>query len=194
MLFPLGEFESKEQIRDIAAKNGFISARKPDSQEICFIPDNDTSGFLDAYITPRRGDILDKSGNVLGRHTGLAHYTVGQRKGLGISAPQPLFVTDIDAGTNTVSVGSNSDLFSDILYADSLNWLIFDELQTPLRAYAKIRYAANEVPARIIPCGSGKVKVIFDEPQRAATPGQSVVFYINDCVIGGGIITKRRGE
>ena len=194
VLFPLGEFESKEQIRAIAAKNGFISAKKPDSQEICFIPDNDTAGFLDMYIKPRCGDILNKSGNVLGRHTGLAHYTIGQRKGLGISAPQPLFVTDIDAETNTVFVGSNSDLFSNVLYAENMNWLIFDDLKAPLRAYAKIRYAAKEVPAQVIPCSGGKVKVVFDEPQRAATPGQSVVFYINDCVIGGGIITKRKSQ
>lgn len=188
ILFPLGGFENKDQIRAIAAEHGLISAQKPDSQEICFIPDNDTAGFLDAYIKPKYGNIVDKNGNILGRHTGLAHYTIGQRKGLGISAPKPLFVTSIDEKSNTVTVGDNEDLFSNELYAENTNWLIFDELKEPIRACAKIRYAAKEMPAEVIPCGNGRIKVIFDEPQRAATAGQSVVFYINDCLIGGGII------
>lgn len=190
VLFPLGEFENKDQIRAIAEEYGLISAKKPDSQEICFIPDNDTAGFLSAYIKPTQGSIVDKNGNILGKHTGIAHYTIGQRKGLGISAPKPLFVTAIDKKTNTVTVGNNEELFTKELYAEKANWLIFDTLNKPLRVSAKIRYSAKEMPAQITPCDNGRIKVVFDEPQRAATAGQSVVFYINDCLIGGGIIVK----
>lgn len=192
VLFPLGEFETKDQIRAIAEEYGLVSAKKPDSQEICFIPDNDTAGFLDAHIKPVAGSIIDKNGTTLGKHTGITHYTIGQRKGLGISAPKPLFVTSIDKQANTVTVGDNEDLFAKELYAENTNWLIFDALKAPLRVFAKIRYAAKEMPAEISPCADGRIKVMFDEPQRAATAGQSVVFYIDDCLIGGGIITGKQ--
>ncbi len=187
ILFPLGDFETKEQIREIAAKHGFQAAQKPDSQEICFIPDNDHIAFLDKRIKPIGGRIINAENKVLGYHTGLTHYTIGQRKGLGISAPAPIFVTKLDKNTNSVIVGSNDDLFSNELIAENINWLIFDKLVQPMRVTAKIRYAAKDVPAEIIPV-ENNVKVIFDEPQRAITPGQSVVFYKNDYIVGGGII------
>ncbi len=187
VLFPLGDFEDKESIRRIALENGLLTAKKRDSQEICFIPNNDTHGFIDKYVPPKAGNIITKDGKVLGRHNGIAHYTLGQRKGIGISSPAPIFVTKLDKKTNSVIVGSNDDLFSTELYAEKVNWHIMDTLTEPLQVNAKVRYSATESPAMVYPVKDG-VKVIFEVPQRAVTPGQSVVFYIDDVLAGGGII------
>ncbi len=188
VLFPLGKFADKDEIRKIAEKYGFVSANKPDSQEICFIPDNDTGAFLDRYIKQKPGDIIKPDGTVLGKHKGLCHYTIGQRKGLGISAQTPLFVTKLDTERNTITVTEHEKLFTSELHASSVNWLVFDELTKPIRLTAKIRYAARAVPCEVTPLGNGKIKAVFDEPQRAITPGQSVVFYDGDVLVGGGII------
>lgn len=187
VLFPLGDFENKDSIRQIAQENGLLTARKRDSQEICFIPNNDTRGFIDKYIPPKSGNIVNADGKMLGCHNGIAHYTLGQRKGMGISSSEPIFVTKLDKKSNTVVVGSNNDLFVSELYARNVNWHIINELNAPLRVEAKIRYSACEAPATVYP-EKGRVKVIFENPQRAVTPGQSVVFYIGDVLAGGGII------
>lgn len=187
VLFPLGDFENKDSIRLVAQENGLLTARKRDSQEICFIPNNDTRGFIDKYIQPKQGNIVNANGKILGRHNGIAHYTLGQRKGMGISYPEPIFVTKLDKKSNTVVVGSNDDLFTEQLYAKNVNWHIMDKLNAPLRVSAKVRYSAKEVPAVVYP-ENGKVKVVFDVPQRAVTPGQSVVFYVDDVLAGGGEI------
>ncbi len=190
ILFPLGNFKSKDDIRAIAESYGLITAQKPDSQEICFIPNNNSKGFLDKYIPPHSGNIVNSDGKILGKHNGITHYTIGQRKGLGVSNPTPIFVTALNEKTNTVTVGSNNDLFSAKLTAENINWQAIDNLKQPMRVFAKIRYAAKEMPATISPISndSSRISILFDEPQRAATPGQSVVFYDDDCIIGGGII------
>lgn len=188
IIFPLGKFSNKDEIRSIAQAHGLISAKKPDSQEICFIPNNDSKGFLDKYIPPQEGNILNRDGKVIGKHNGITHYTIGQRKGLGVSAPTPIFVTSLDEKSNTVTTGSNSDLFSAELTANNVNWQAIDGLSEPMRVTAKIRYSAKAVPAVVSSLSDGRVSVTFDEPQRAATPGQSVVFYSDDCLLGGGVI------
>lgn len=187
VLFPLGDFKDKESIRQVAQENGLLTAKKRDSQEICFIPNNDTRGFIDKYIPQKVGNIVTRDGKVLGCHNGIAHYTLGQRKGMGISHPTPIFVTKLDKKTNSVIVGSNDDLFSTELYAENVNWHITDKLSEPLKVKAKVRYSATESPATVYPEDKG-IKVVFDVPQRAVTPGQSVVFYIDDVLAGGGII------
>ncbi|MCL1823877.1 MAG: tRNA 2-thiouridine(34) synthase MnmA [Oscillospiraceae bacterium] len=189
VIFPLGIL-SKEQVRQIAAENNLINSNQPDSQDICFIPDGDYAGFIRAYTGKafKSGDITDKNGNVLGQHSGLIHYTIGQRKGLGLSTPKPLYVTGKDAALNLVTAGESAELFSNSLTAHNLNWIAFPELKSTLRLYAKTRYSQPEQPCLVSPVDGKKVKVVFDSPQRAITPGQSVVFYDNDTVVGGGVI------
>ena len=188
-IFPLGEY-SKEEVRKIAEENGFTIANKPDSQEVCFVPDNNHFRFIqENSITPmKKGEIVNTSGEVLGYHEGSAKYTIGQRKGLGISAKTPLFVIDIDSEKNQVVLGSNDELFSKELIATNLNWITFEKLEKEMEVEAKIRYKAKESKARIYPIDD-KVKVVFEKPQRAITKGQSVAFYKDDIVLGGGIIS-----
>lgn len=188
-IFPLGEY-SKEEVRKIAEENCFTIANKPDSQEVCFVPDNNHFRFIqENSITPiKKGEIVNTNGEVLGYHKGSAKYTIGQRKGLGISAKEPLFVIDIDSEKNQVVLGSNDELFSKELVATSLNWIVFEKLEKEMEIDAKIRYKAKESKARIYPM-EDKVKVVFEKPQRAITKGQSVVFYKDDIVLGGGIIS-----
>ncbi len=188
-IFPLGEY-SKEEVRKIAEENGFITANKPDSQEVCFVPDNNHFRFIQENSTTpiKKGEIVNTNGEVLGYHEGSAKYTIGQRKGLGISAKTPLFVIDIDSEKNQVVLGSNDELFSKELVATNLNWITFEKLEKEMEVDAKIRYKAKESKARIYPIDD-KVKVVFENPQRAITKGQSVVFYKDDIVLGGGIIS-----
>lgn len=188
-IFPLGKFESKEEIREIAKKYGLDVANKPDSEDICFIPNGDYKEFLEkkAKFKPKEGNIVDKKGNILGKHNGLYKYTIGQRKGLGISNPVPLFVIDFNKLKNELIVGEEKDLYKDSLLAADINWLV-DNVKTGIKVNAKIRYAAEPKPAKIILLTKGYARVIFDEPQRAITPGQSVVFYDGDVVLGGGKI------
>lgn len=191
ILMPVGDF-TKEKIREIAREIGLSVASKPDSQEICFVQDNDYGRFISENsnkpIEP--GEFVDTKGNVLGRHNGIVHYTVGQRKGLGIAFGKPMFVISVDAETNRVVLGGETEVFSIGLIAEDLNFISFDSLKHELRVKAKIRYSAKEADALILPLDNGKVKVIFDSPQRAVTPGQSVVFYDEDLVVGGGVIEK----
>ncbi len=188
-LMPVGDY-SKEQIRELAKEIGLSVASKPDSQEICFISDNDYGRFLsensDKKIVP--GEFVDTRGNVLGTHKGIVHYTVGQRKGLGIAFGKPMFVVALDARNNRVVLGDEREVFSDTLTASDLNFISVEKPADGMRVNAKIRYSAKEAPAIIHVIDGDKIMVKFDEPQRAITPGQSVVFYEGETVVGGGTI------
>ena len=189
--FPLGGL-TKEQARAIALEQGLINARKRDSQDICFIPDGDYYRFLCSYADRNyaAGDFWDQHGNVIGTHKGAAAYTIGQRKGLGLAMGAPVYVTGKDMQRNTVTVGPNEALFHRSLLADSCNWIAFPELTEPIRVKAKARSRMIEQPATVYPGENGQIRVEFDEPQRAITPGQAVVLYDGDTVIGGATIVK----
>lgn len=188
-LFPLGKL-TKEQVRQLAEENRFVNAKKKDSQDICFIPDGDYRAFLERYTGKcyAPGDYLDLAGKVVGRHSGAVGYTIGQRKGLGIALGAPAYVVSKDMSANTVTVGPDSALFSKVLRADHWNWISIPELTEPLRCYARIRYRHTEQPATVYPEENGIARVEFEEAQRASTPGQTVVLYDGDTVIGGGTI------
>lgn len=190
IIFPLNKFYDKAQIRKIAKENGLQIANKPDSEDICFIPDGDYKKFLEenSNIKQNPGNIVHVDGRILGKHNGLYNYTIGQRKGLGIANPVPLFVIGFNQEKNEVIVGESDKLFSKVLYLEEVNLLLVDEILEKTEVMAKIRYSAKESKAFIYPIEDGKMKVEFEEPQRAITPGQSVVFYIDDCVLGGGKI------
>jgi len=181
---------TKPEVRDLARSRDLPAASRPESQEICFIPDNNYGRFLAERIPDlaRPGPIVDRRGNVLGRHPGIIHFTIGQRRGLGIAAPHPLYVLEINAQDNTVVVGPNRELYRSALLAGRLNWIARPDLERPLRVRARIRYRHREAPATIVPLPGKKISVEFDRPQRAITPGQSVVVYDDDTVLGGGII------
>ncbi len=190
--FPLGEY-TKEQIREMAEKLDFINAKKHDSQDICFIPDGNYKRFIEEHSETKcpPGDFVDEAGNVLGTHTGICNYTIGQRKGLGISAKAPLFVKTIDVPNNRVVLSDNESLFTNSLLADNFNWISVEGIKAGerLNAEGKVRYRHNPAAA-VCESENGLVKVTFDEPQRAITLGQSVVLYNGDTVVGGGIIVK----
>ena len=185
-LLPLGEL-TKEQVRTIAEEQCFLNARKKDSQDICFIPDGDFAAFIRSYTGKNypSGDYLDLAGKVVGKHCGAFAYTLGQRKGLGIALGEPVYVCCKDMEKNTVTVGPNEALFHKTLVAKDWNWLPFPSLKEPMRVTAKARYRHTEQPATVYPDG----RVEFDEPQRAMTPGQAVVLYDSDMVVGSGTIT-----
>lgn len=187
--FPLGGMD-KPSIRKIAEEQGFCNARKHDSQDICFVPDGDYVGFMERYTGKYYpdGDFIDRNGKVVGRHHGAVRYTNGQRKGLGLALGAPVYVCGKDMEKNTVTVGPESALFTTTLIADDFNWISIPELTAPMRVKAKARYRQVEQPATVYPLDNGLVKVVFDEPQRAITRGQSVVLYDGDIVVGGGTI------
>lgn len=190
ILFPLEKYKDKEQVRQIARENNLEVAEKSDSQEICFIPDNNYVDFLGKHMNTKQiaGNIILKDGTILGKHNGLINYTVGQRKGLGISYKAPLYVLELNNKTNAVIVGTEEELYSNELYANELNFLLDIKLDKPINVKAKVRYRAKEAEAILYPPKNGVSKVEFAKPQRAITPGQSVVFYIDDIVLGGGKI------
>lgn len=188
LLLPVGTME-KPQVREYAEKIGIPTFDKPDSQEICFVHDNNYAGFIEkrGYESPK-GDFVDIDGNVIGEHLGIIHYTVGQRKHLGMTFGKPMFVCGIDAENNRVILGENKDIFRPDLIANDLNWIAFENLdENGIRCMAKIRYNGPASMATVVPHELG-VRVIFDEPARAVTPGQAVVFYDGDVVLGGGTI------
>lgn len=191
ILFPLGEL-TKEEVRGIAQQQNFLNARKRDSQDICFVPDGDYAAFLRSYTGKDypEGDYLDLSGNIVGRHKGAVCYTRGQRKGLGIALGAPVYVCGKDMDANTVTVGPNEALFSPALRAGDWNWIPFCELTQPMTVTAKIRHSRQEIPATVYPEPNNFARVEFAMPQRAVTPGQAVVLYDGDLVIGGGTITE----
>jgi len=189
VVFPLGEYK-KSEIREIAFENDFINANRPDSQDICFVPDGDYASFIEKNtgFESKSGDYVDLNGNVLGKHKGVIHYTLGQRKGLGIALGKPQFVIDKNSETNCVVLGDEEHLFSEEVIVKEVNFIPFDVLEKEMHVTAKLRYRHNAQPATIFPLENGNVKIVFDEPQRAASPGQAAVFYDGDLVVGGGII------
>lgn len=189
-LFPLGEL-SKAEVREIAESRGFLNARKKDSQDICFIPDGDYKSFMERYTgkTYPGGDFLDLSGKVVGHHQGAVGYTLGQRKGLGLSMGAPVYVCGKNMLCNTVTVGPEEHLFAKTLWAENCNFIPFDTLTTPLRVTAKARSRHGAQAATVYPEEKG-IRVEFHTPQRAITPGQAVVLYDGDTVVGSGTITK----
>ena len=189
LLLPVGEFD-KPAIREQARQAGLINADKSDSQDICFVPDGDYGAFLQEYghVTMTPGDFVDQAGHVLGRHKGLPCYTIGQRKGLGVAAGRHVYVLHKDEQNNTITLGSNEVLFSSRLTAGAVNWIEGRAPEKPLRVTAKTRYSQTEAPATVTPLPDGRIQVDFDQPQRAITPGQAVVLYDGEVVLGGGTI------
>lgn len=188
-LFPLGGMK-KAEVRSLAEENGFLNAAKPDSQDICFVPDGDYGAFLERYTgkTYAPGDFLDTKGNVLGTHQGVIRYTIGQRKGLGIAFGTPMYVKSIDVEHNTVTLAEDADLYEDTLTAADFHWISGQVPDGEIRCHAKIRYRQKEQSATAFPLSDDQVKITFDAPQRAITPGQAVVLYDGDTVLGGGRI------
>ena len=188
-LFPVGG-RTKAEVRRLAAELGLPVADKAESQEICFVPDDDYPRFLREAFPGlfRPGPVVDTAGRTIGRHDGIAGFTVGQRRGLGIAAPRPLYVVAVDAETNTVVAGEDRDLDRTRVRVEDLNWIAIPALSAPLAVRAKIRSRQPEAPARIFPEPEGRVLVEFEAPQRAVTPGQAAVFYDGDVVVGGGVI------
>jgi len=194
-LFPLGGM-TKPEVREQARRHGLALAEKPDSQEICFVPGGDYKKFLDAYLAEQgeslpdtAGELVTTNGEVIGEHSGIHNFTVGQRKGLGVATGSPLYVIQIKGDTRQVVVGDGEQLYSRTLTARKLNWIAVDDLGSPMRVTAKIRHRHEAAPAVIERSGDDEVLVTFDEPQRAITPGQATVFYDGDVVVGGGWIS-----
>ena len=188
-LFPLGELH-KSDVRGIAVKQGFVNAHKHDSQDICFVRDGDYSGFIEQYTgkTYSAGDFIDTHGNVLGRHKGLIRYTIGQRKGLGLALPKPMYVCSKNASDNTVTLCENDGLFTKSFDAADFNWIAYEKIDNSIRVKAKVRYGQTEQWATATQISKGTVRVEFDEPQRAIAKGQAAVLYDGDAVVGGGTI------
>lgn len=191
IFFPLGEL-TKDQARSVAEELNFVNAKKRDSQDICFIPDGDYPAFLKQFTGKKypSGAYLDLDGRVVGQHKGAVCYTLGQRKGLGIALGQPVYVCSKDMAANTVTVGPNDALFHKSLVASDWSWYPFETLTEPLRCMAKARSRMSEQPATAYPGQDGTVRVVFDEPQRALTPGQTIVLYDGEIVVGGGCIKR----
>ena len=188
-VFPLGSLK-KSETREIAEKNGFVNAKKHESQDICFVPDGDYAAFIEKYRGKKYkcGNFVDKSGRILGEHKGIIRYTVGQRKGLGLSLPAPMYVLEKNVDRNEVVLCSNEELFSSRLDADNVNWIAYGNPPEVIPARVKIRYNQKEEPARIFVTGEASVHIEFEKPQRAVAKGQAAVFYDGDTVIGGGTI------
>lgn len=192
-IMPVGEY-TKDQIREIAAKINLRIANKPDSQEICFIPDKDYAKFITEYTgeTAQEGNFVTSEGTVIGKHKGIIHYTVGQRKGLNLAMGYPVFVLEIRPETNEVVIGKSEDVFSDTLYANKLNFMSIPDLEGEMVVDCKIRYGHQGSKCTIKKVDEDTVMCVFDEPQRAITPGQAVVFYDGDYVVGGGTILRNK--
>lgn len=191
-LMPIGDYK-KEEIREIASKIGLNVASKPDSQDICFVPDNDYAAVVEREAVgtvPPPGNFVLADGTILGQHKGIIHYTIGQRKGLNLAMGYPVFVTQIRPETNEVVIGTDKDVFTDSLLCDKLNFMAVEDLTKQMEVLAKIRYSHAGAPCTIQKCGEGQVRCQFKEPVRAVTPGQAVVFYQNDYVFGGGTIIR----
>ena len=188
---PCGEY-TKDKIRDIAKEIGLVVHNKKDSEEICFIPDNNHGKFIKEQKGNQIniGNFVDKSGNVLGKHKGIVYYTIGQRRGLGLSLGRPVFVIEIRPDTNEVVVGNEEEIFKNDLIAPNVNFIAFDKLEEPMEVFAKVRYLAKKSEATIYPLENSQIKVSFKNKQRAITKGQSVVFYTEDYVVGGGVIEE----
>ncbi len=195
LLFPIGEM-TKEQTRALAEQYGFGNAHKPDSQDICFVPDGDYAAFIESYTGERfpEGDFVDEQGRVIGRHKGIIRYTIGQRKGLGVAFGEPMFVLKKDAARNTVTLGKGEALFSKTAFVEQVNWISGEWPEEPVRVTARVRYNQKEQPAVVYLLPGQRAKVEFDSPQRAVTPGQALVCYQGDIVLGGGCIAADQAE
>ncbi len=191
ILFPLGDL-TKAEVRDIARSRGLFNENKPESQDICFVPDGDYASFLQNTLHSPScpGDFIDSEGKLLGKHKGLIHYTVGQRRGIGLSFERPKYVLKKDAKTNTVVLGNEEELYTDSMLVRDVNLISLKALTEPIEATVKTRYSQGETPATIYPDSDGRCRVVFRRPQRAITPGQAAVFYDHDTVIGGGAISS----
>ncbi len=189
--FPLGDLE-KRQVRELAEALGLVNAGKHDSQDICFVPDGDYAAFMERGTgrTYPSGDFLDLEGRVVGRHRGTVRYTLGQRKGLGLAMGEPVYVCGKDMEANTVTVGPEGALYAREILVEDLNWIAIEALTAPMRTAAKTRSRQREQPAQVFPEAGGRVRLVFDQPQRAVTPGQAAVFYDGDAVTGGGTIAE----
>jgi tRNA-specific 2-thiouridylase len=188
VVFPLGE-QPKTETRRIAAEFGLHTAEKPESQDLCLVEANGSMrAFLDKYITPHRGEIVDQSGRVLGFHDGVHHYTIGQRKGLGIAHSEPLYVVALDTVRNRVIVGDRAATLAGECTVQRVNWVAIAPPTTPVPAEVQIRYRSTAVPATIIPLDSTRVRIVFDDPQSSITPGQAAVWYRGEVLLGGGVI------
>ena len=194
-LFPLGGM-CKDETRKIAEKSGFLNAKKPDSQDICFVPDGDYAHVIELYTGKKSvpGNFVDTSGKVLGQHRGIIHYTIGQHRWLGIDLPGKRYVCRICPKSNTVVLGTAEELFSREVFAEDFNWISGKAPAAPFRCKAKIRYRQLEQWATIAPIGEGSARIVFDEPQRAVTPGQAAVLYDGEIVLGGGVIAAEGGS
>lgn len=190
-LLPLGQM-TKDATRALAAELGLRVADKPDSQEICFVSDDDYAGFVERNLEhlPEPGPIRRRTGEVIGRHPGIHRYTVGQRKGLGLSQSTPLYVLEVDPEENALIVGEQSELWQNEAVVEAVNWIAFDDPPRELAVRAKIRYRSPEEPALVRPLSGGRAEVTFESPVRAISPGQAVVFYRGDTVVGGGVIVR----
>jgi tRNA-specific 2-thiouridylase len=192
-IFPLGP-RTKAEVRALAARAGLPAAEAEESQDVCFVPDRDYAKFVRGRIASpvQPGEIVDRSGKVIGHHEGVVDFTIGQRRGIGIAAGEPLYVIDIDAVANRVVVGGETDLLVDGFFADNVNWVGVDPPHDALRCEVQIRYRHKAVPSTVMVAGRYRVRVQFDEPQRAVTPGQVAVFYEGESLLGGGWITRER--
>ncbi|HEY4544594.1 MAG TPA: tRNA 2-thiouridine(34) synthase MnmA [Tissierellaceae bacterium] len=190
-MFPLGGYK-KEEIREIAEKLGMVIHDKPDSEEICFIPDNDHGGYIKRMVPDKvvPGNFIDSKGNILGQHKGIVYYTVGQRKGLGVALGRRVFVQSINPDTNEIVLGDDRALYKNALVAKDLNFISIDKLDSKMEVTTKIRHTNKESNAVIYPIDNDRVKVEFETPQRAIAKGQGVIFYNGDVVVGGGIIEE----
>jgi tRNA-specific 2-thiouridylase len=189
-IFPLGTI-NKTETRRIAGEYGLKTADKPESQDLCLVESNGSMrAFLDKYLAPKQGDIVDLTGQVLGQHDGVHHYTIGQRKGLGIAAPEALYVIELDAVNNRVIVGDRTQGSQSECIVNRVNWLAIAAPATPIRAEVQIRYRSLPVPVTVIPWENDRVRLVFDQPQFSITPGQASVWYEGDKVLGGGIIEQ----
>ncbi|KYC38028.1 tRNA(5-methylaminomethyl-2-thiouridylate)-methyltransferase [Scytonema hofmannii PCC 7110] len=189
-VFPLGEM-LKADTRRIAAEHGLKTADKPESQDLCLVESNGSMrAFLDKYLAPKKGDIIDTTGKVVGQHEGVHHYTIGQRKGLGIAAAEPLYVISLDAVNNRVVVGDRTKATQPECTVGQVNWVSIAEASSPIGAEAQVRYRSTPVPVTVIPLENSRVRIVFDEPQFSITPGQAAVWYDGEKVLGGGIIEQ----
>ena len=194
-LMPVGSY-AKEEIRAMAQERGLPVAKKPDSQEICFVPDNDYAGFIEKTVktVPRPGNYVDKNGTILGQHKGIIHYTVGQRKGLGLSMGRPVFVTEIRPETGEVVIGEAEDVFTDTVYCNNINYMALPDFPAEKQFVGKIRYAHKGAPCHVRLLDGGVLECKFEQPVRAVTPGQALVLYDGDYVAGGGTIIRGRED
>lgn len=190
VLFPLGD-QTKSETRQMAAEFGLHTAEKPESQDLCLVETHGSmQGFLDQFLAPKEGDIVDQEGRVLGRHTGIHHYTIGQRKGLGIAAANPLYVVGLDVGRNQVIVGDRDAVYFPECTVQRVNWVSIAQPEAPIPIEVQVRYRTKAIPATLFPLADNRVRIVFEEPQFGVTPGQAAVWYEGDRVLGGGIIER----